>query len=88
MDVCVCVLRAQLAAAVLRLSHCPANPHLHMWSRADGRLIGVCDGSESTLVVELDAEADEVKQWQTRNPYLTDRRPELYGALSAIRGRK
>jgi predicted amidohydrolase len=47
-----------------------------------GVALHTCDSGPEMAVVTLDVTDASACEWQRRNPYLTDRRPELYGRLA------
>jgi len=47
----------------------------------DGTLLQSAPAADATLLVPVDPSSPQALEWSERNPYLRDRRPELYGAI-------
>ena len=44
--------------------------------------------TDQVVLATVNPDDEQLKRWEARNPYLADRRPELYGDLVSIRGKK
>ena len=74
----------------LRVSPSPVIPDPaclnHPWTRVlgpwcAGTLLQSAPAADATLLVPVDPSSPQALEWSERNPYLRDRRPELYGVI-------